>query len=236
MLEILTFATGSDGNLYFIKNETTKILIECGLNAKAIRKHLISKGIFISEIDGCVISHSHQDHCLSADYVSYYVKTYGTQQLCEKHSECIKIAPKKPFKIGDIKVLAIPIQHGECENNAFIFMDKDSCVFFGTDFSLMEQNVSNFAFDKIMIECNYDDNELAKELEKKQDEKHEKYLRQLSTHMSKVNCMVHLDNMNLSKCKEIILLHNSKFLLNKSNTINDFETKYNIKTIFANEK
>lgn len=236
MLEIITYASGSDGNLYLIKNSNTRILIEAGVDAKKIRKNLISDGMFITELDGCVISHNHQDHSLSADYVSYYVKTYSTQSVCKKYKDCVAVTPKVPFKIGDIKVLAIPIYHGECENNAYIFMDKDSCIFFGTDFSLMEQNVSNFSFDKIMIECNYDDNELAKELEKKQDEKHEKYLRQLSTHMSKVNCMVHLDAMNLSKCNEIILLHNSKFLINKNQTIKDFESKYGIKTIFANQE
>ena len=41
-----------------------------------------------------------------------------------------------------------------------VFLDKNSYIFFGTDFSLMEQNVSNFKFDKVYIECNYDDKEV----------------------------------------------------------------------------
>ena len=236
MIKIITFATGSDGNLYLLQNDKTKILVECGVNAKAIRKYLISKNIFISELDGCVVSHSHQDHCLSVDYVSYYIPTYSTKQLCETHSECRKIEPKVPFKIGDIKILPIPVEHGNCENNAFVFLDKDSCVFFGTDFSLMKQNVSNFKFNKVMIECNYDDNELQKCLENKETELREKYERQVSTHMSKINCMEHLDKMNLTSCDEIILLHNSKFLISKDNTIKEFTNKYNINTIYANEK
>ena len=54
--------------------------------------------------------------------------------------------------------------------------------------------------------------------------------------MSKINCMEHLDKMNLTNCDEIILLHNSKFLISKDNTIKEFTNKYNINTIYANEK
>ena len=31
MIKIITFATGSDGNLYLLQNDKTKILVECGL-------------------------------------------------------------------------------------------------------------------------------------------------------------------------------------------------------------
>ena len=153
-----------------------------------------------------------------------------------KYNDVIAMSILTPFKIGTIKILPIPIEHGKTENNAFVFMDKDSCVFFGTDFSLMSQNVGNFQFKKIYIESNYDDELLQSALDNENDEYKLKHIRQVSTHMSKENCKLHLRNMNLSNCKEIVLLHPSAFLIGKEKTKKEFEQEFRIKTYFAKEK
>lgn len=161
---------------------------------------------------------------------------YSTHEHHNKDNDVIGMSILTPFKIGTIKILPIPIEHGRTENNAFVFMDKDDCIFFATDFSLMEQNVSNFKFSKIFIECNYDDYLLQNTLEDENDEHKLKHIRQVSTHMSKENCKLHLKNMNLSNCKEIVLLHPSAFLLSKEKTKKEFEQEFKIKTYFAREK
>ena len=40
MIEIKSFASGSSGNLYYVKNENTKILLECGFVKEFIIKKL----------------------------------------------------------------------------------------------------------------------------------------------------------------------------------------------------
>lgn len=238
MIKITSFASSSEGNLYLLVSGKTKILLEAGVEKKKIRDYLLKENLMISELDGCIISHNHGDHSLSVEYVSDYIDTYVTMELFEKFENLHKICPKKPFKIGNVKILPIPIEHGEKENNAFVFMDKDSCVFFATDFSLMSQNVSNFKFDRIYIECNYDDIHIEHILEDSayKDERRMKYIRQVSTHMSKENCKKHLRKMNLSNCKEIVLLHPSAFLISKENTKKEFEKEFKIKTTFAEVK
>lgn len=236
MINIIPFASSSAGNMYVVKNEDTKILLECGLPKDKIQKNLSELGLLITDLNACIISHIHEDHSLSIKWVSDYIETYSTNELCKKWSICRKISPLIAFKIGNIKVLGIPLEHGKTENLGFVFMDKESCVFFATDFSLMRQNLSNFKFDKIYIECNYDDDLLKERLAVIEDSKHTKYMRQISTHMSKKNCIEHLKHMDLSKCKEIILLHPSAFLISKLKTKSDFEKELKIKTNFAKEK
>ena len=235
MLEFHDFATGSSGNCYLVTNEETKILIECGVKKKNLMRYLMSVGLNISQLDGCLTSHIHTDHTLSIEYVSDYIDTYSTREVHNKYSNVIALESKKPIMIGTIKVLPILVEHGSCENYAYVLMDKNSTMFFGTDFSLMSQNVSNFKFDTILIECNYDD-ELITDTLNNSNEQHIKYIRQVSTHMSKENCKVHLRNMDLSKCKKIVLLHPSAFLLGKTKTIEEIEQEFKIKTIFAKEK
>jgi phosphoribosyl 1,2-cyclic phosphodiesterase len=230
MLKIKCYASGSSGNLYLLQNETTNILLECGVDRKKIREFLKNNGLLITDLDACIVTHCHNDHTLSIDYVKDYVDTYVTHEMYQRTANTLKISPRIAFKINSIKILPIPVEHGKTENNAFVFMDKDSCVFFGTDFRLMEQNVSNFKFDKVFIECNYDDEKLAYALNINDDDFKTKHVRQLSTHMSKENCKEHLRNMDLSKCEEIYLLHSSKFLINAFETKNEFEKEFKIKT------
>lgn len=236
MISIITFASSSKGNMFLLTNEETNILLECGLNEKEIRKNLFNKKLMISDLNACLISHIHQDHSLGVDYVSDYIDTYSTYELADKFEKVKAIQVLKPFKIGTIKILPIPVEHGKTQNNAFVFMDKDSCVFWGTDFSLMQQNVSNFKFDRIFIELNYDDDMIKDFVNDEESENHKKYIRQISTHMSKENCKEHLRHMNLSNCKEIILLHASSFLLSKNNIKKEFEQEFKIKTNFGKEK
>ena len=236
MLDIKVFASSSKGNCYLLHNEETKILLECGVDKKTLRNYLLSfNKMILTDLDCCLCSHIHSDHLESADYVSEYIDVYSTYESSNRYDYIKALIPLQAMKIGTIKILPIPVEHGKTENNAFVFLDKDSCIFFGTDFSLMTQNVSNFKFDKVYIECNYDDDKLKEILSSENDELREKHIRQVSTHMSKENCKTHLRYMNLSKCKEIVLLHASAFLINKIYTKIEFEKEFKIKTNFAKE-
>lgn len=236
MLNIKCFASSSKGNLYLLENEETRILLECGVEKKELSRYLRCCNLLITDIDACIISHIHSDHSLSVEWVKEYIKVYSTHEHHSKDEDIIAMSILSPFKIGTIKILPIPVEHGKTENNAFVFMDKDNCLFFGTDFSLMSQNVSNFKFNKIFIEANYDDVLLQNALDNENNEYKIKHIRQCSTHMSKENCKLHLKNMDLSNCQEIILLHPSAFLIGKEKTKNEFEQEFKIKTYFAREK
>lgn len=237
MLDIYAFASSSKGNMYLVKNENTNILLECGLNEKNIRKLLVEQGITLLDVDGCLVTHIHNDHAMSIDYVSQYVDVYSNINVYNHYKNIKYVEPKKPFKINTIKIIPILVNHGMVDNYAYVFLDKNSCIFFGTDFSLMEQNLSNFKFDKVYIECNYDDKEVQSILDSGvEDDKRKKYIRQISTHMSKANCIKHLKMMNLSKCKEIVLLHASEFLISHKKTCEEFERIFRIHTTFAKEK
>ena len=126
MLEFHDFATGSSGNCYLVTNEETKILIECGVKKKELMRYLMSVGLNISQLDGCLTSHIHTDHTLSIEYVSDYIDTYSTREVHNKYNNVIALESKKPIMIGTIKVLPILVEHGSCENYAYILMDKNN--------------------------------------------------------------------------------------------------------------
>ena len=56
-ITIKTLASGSSGNCYLISDDTTTLLIECGLTVQKIKQGLKYR---LSGVDGCLISHQHQ--------------------------------------------------------------------------------------------------------------------------------------------------------------------------------
>ena len=63
MIKINVIASGSKGNCYLIEKDNSSLLIDPGISFKQIIKKTSGK---VYTVDGCLISHSHQDHCISA--------------------------------------------------------------------------------------------------------------------------------------------------------------------------
>ena len=210
MIHIDCFATGSSGNLYLVYNEDTRILLECGIPKEEIISNLRKKdNLRLSKLNGCIISHCHNDHCKSIEYVNQYLPVYANSSVFEKHSfNGFVIAHNSNFEIGSIRIKPIEVKHGKTPNLAFIFRDNDNTIFWGTDFSYV-QNLRNFKFDSIYIEINYIE-DFIKENFTEGSEDYIKVLRQINTHMGleiAINYILKL--WDLSRCKEINVIHMS---------------------------
>lgn len=215
MIKIEPFYSGSSGNCYIVSNEDTTILLECGIDSKELISILWKRKTNITKLNACLISHSHNDHSKCISYVSKYLPIYANQgvyNLCSFNGKII--GNNENFTIGSIRIKTISVYHGKTENNAFIFRDNDNTIFWGTDFSNMEANLSKFKFNKIYIEINYITdiiNKLKEEYQEKDDARVVKLVRQINTHMSLENAInVFLSSWDLSECDEIIAIHISK--------------------------
>jgi len=228
VIEIVSFKNGSSGNSYYVKNEDTKILLECGIKIKEITKklYLEDKG-FIGDCQACVVTHEHGDHCGSIEEVSRQIDTYALASVKNKFniSNYHEVKELEPFNIGSISLLPIPVNHGETQNTAYILKDKDSLILFATDFSLCEYDLSKFTFTELWLECNY-------VIERLPENYSVKFTRQINTHMSATNLVTHLERMNLINCKRINLIHLSKFSADKK-IMKERLSKFNIPIEFA---
>lgn len=125
-------------------------------------------------------------------------------------------------------MMSFNVMHGDAECFGFIFNDKEETILFITDFMCLNKNLSNFKFNKIFIECNY----VEDIIENKISNENDKYKRQINTHMSLENLVYLLSSnlLDLSKCKEINLIHLSKELSNYNLMKNTIENELKIKT------
>lgn len=207
MIQIQTIATGSKGNAYVITDGVTKLLIECGISFKAIQKALNYQ---TDDIQGCLISHEHLDHCkglpsvLKAGITVY--ASQGTKDGMDIDHHRIKVIQnKQPFQIGTWTILPFDVQHDVNEPFGFLLQNQEGeKLLFATDTYYIKYKFNGLTH--LMIECNYCQSVLDENVENGRIPVFLKR-RVMKSHFSLENLLEFLKANDLSKVQEIWLLH-----------------------------
>lgn len=219
MLDIKALASGSSGNCYRVSDGKTSLLIEAGIPIQKIKEGL---NFNLTEIAGCLISHEHGDHSKSiSDVIAAGVDCYlspGTIDVLDSidsnHHRIHAISAKKPLQVGSWVVKPFEVQHDANDPIGFILWSRntgDKLIYITDSF------YSKYIFNKpdyIMVECNYSEEILKKNVEAgKIHPVLEKRLKR--SHFSLENVKDFLNSNDLRNTKEIWLLHLSDTNSNK---------------------
>ena len=214
MIELNCLATGSTGNCYIVKIDGTPVILDAGCNWNKLMANQN-----LNEVEFAYISHYHKDHCANAENLKLRGVSIIDGITCK---EIVKNQIKTKFG-GKLRLYRIPIEHGKEENSALIIQSENECLLYATDFNLCEYDLSSFKFTHILVECNYLEDKV---------KGHEdiKTLRQINTHMGLDGLKIFLDNLDLSECKEIDLIHLSQQYSNDVIMGSAIYSRYKIKT------
>lgn len=203
--------SNSRGNAYILENDTEALLIECGVRFIEI-KHAIDFNL--SKIVGCLITHSHGDHCRAVHDVTHAgINVYATEGTCQELAEKWKPNPHRikprhmaiPFSIGSFRIIPFRTEHDTKEPCGFlIHHDETGVVLFLTD-----TVYSPFVFkglNNVIVEANYCDEILE---QKRQAGTTIEMLRDrvIESHMSLRNCKDLLAANDLSQVNNVVLIH-----------------------------
>jgi phosphoribosyl 1,2-cyclic phosphodiesterase len=207
MIEFKAYASGSRGNFYTVDDGSTKLMIECGLPFKEIQRILEFK---ISDITACLLSHEHKDHSRAVkDVIKVGIDVYmseGTAKEAGASGHRVKtILPKKQFNIGTWTILPFDTQHDAKEPLGFLlanqFGDK---LLFATDTYYIKYRFNDLSI--IAVECNFSRDILKANVANGLVPVELKN-RLLQSHFSLENVKEFLKANDLSKVREIWLLH-----------------------------
>lgn len=207
MIEVTALASSSKGNCYRITDGQTPLLLECGISYKEIQRGLNFK---MSEIQGCLISHEHGDHCKSLpDVLKSGIECYmspGTAEALEvDHHRLHRVEAKKPFKIGTWSILPFDVQHDVSEPFGFLLANKaGEKLLFATDTYYIKYKFSGLTH--ILIECNYSMKILDENMKRGSVPAIMKK-RLMKSHFSIENVKDFFKVNDMSKVEEIWLLH-----------------------------
>lgn len=207
MIKVLS--SNSQGNSYVIKSSTETLLLEAGIPFKNIKKEL---NFDLSNIIGCIYTHSHSDHskCIK-DMVNSSVDVFSAKEV---NQEVIKkynisshrlndIEPLKQFVLGEFSIVPFLGVHThnngeECPVLNYLIYHKElGKILFITDSYYVKNRFANV--DHILVECNYSEDVLSTLPPFR--------ARTIKSHMSLQTLKEMLATMDLSKTKDITLIH-----------------------------
>jgi phosphoribosyl 1,2-cyclic phosphodiesterase len=211
-MDIKIIASGSTGNCYVISDDVTTIMIECGISIREIQRRI---DFGISSIDGCLISHSHKDHCKAFnDLLRYSVDCYASKETWEQlggieHHRQHGIKPMKKFEIGTMLVIPFDLQHDIEGCLGFILISKETGekAAYITDSFYSKYKIPGLNY--LLIECNNDPEILNQNIENGTIPA-SLGNRLMQSHFSIDDVLDFLEANDLSKMEAIYLIHISE--------------------------
>lgn len=210
MIDIKVIGSGSSGNCYLANINGMKILLETGLPFKKIQKALNYK---ISEIDFCIITHSHKDHSKAVvDLMKHGIDVYMTDgtfsdlKIDDHHRRKRFIRNANggypSFHARNIIIIPFEAVHDVSEPVNFYIQDKNTkeSLIFVTDTAYLKYKIPDV--EVLMIECNY----VKSVLDKKVDDGELNISlrnRIVRNHMSLETLLEALKGVNLKRLRKI---------------------------------
>jgi len=203
-MEFIVHASGSAGNLYQVTSGDQSLVIDPGIPIKKIKRALAYR---LSAVTAALISHSHGDHSKAVhDLVKFgvpCVMTAPSAAALKINGHRLRtIEPLKQIDIDIFSIVAFPTQHDCPGSVGFLISDGVDKLLFATDtYYLHNQFVG---LNHIAIECNYSIKTLAPDLDPTVRK------RLYKSHFSLENVIKFLRSTDLSRLREIHLIHMSK--------------------------
>ncbi|MCL2357610.1 MAG: MBL fold metallo-hydrolase [Defluviitaleaceae bacterium] len=210
-MRIKILASGSKGNCYRISDGETSLLLEAGIPIREIQKGCDFR---LSGIGGCLVSHEHGDHAKTADtLMKKGIDVYASQGTAAAKGwsgHRLRIVKSMEyFDIGTFTVMPFALEHDAAENMGFFIISRETGerLLYVTDTHYVPYEFDGLTH--IMCECNYDHNILSANVRSGRIP-HTLATRIIDTHMSIDGFEEMLCEMNLTRVKQIYLLHMSE--------------------------
>jgi phosphoribosyl 1,2-cyclic phosphodiesterase len=204
-------ASGSAGNAYLVDDGDTRVLLDAGIPLNQIQR---ACGYTVSSLSACLITHCHKDHCKAVNgLLSMGVDVFmsaGTLKaltLYSRHRAHV-LAPLISLTIGTFEITALDVQHDAPEPFGYVLestMTGEKLLYF-TDTYYVKYRFDGLTH--IAAECNYDADSVRAQVEAG-DMPIERLPRLLKSHMSLEHLLEMLKANDLSKVRQIYLLHMS---------------------------
>ena len=170
-LFISSLNSGSNGNCYYIGNESEAVLVDAGITCREIEKRMKRLNLSIRKIKAVFVTHEHSDHIKGIEVFSkkYQLPVYITATTLinsgiriENHLATFFRA-NESIKIGTLNILPFPKFHDASDPNSFIVECKKIKVGIFTDIGLPCKHViAHFQqCHAAFLETNYDEKMLS---------------------------------------------------------------------------
>lgn len=167
-LGICSLASGSNGNCYLIKSNTTAILVDAGISAKQTGLRLENCQRSIADLSAILLTHEHSDHTtgvpalMKNDGIKLFVnrRTYTMLGFEVEKEKISFFETGDDFQIGDINVTSFRNSHDAADPTGFKFEKDGSTIVIVTDTGFVTEDAISQMMDAnlLVLESNHDEN------------------------------------------------------------------------------
>lgn len=127
-LKITSLNSGSNGNCYYVGNDSEAILIDAGISCKEIEKRMSRLNLSMKNLKAIFVSHEHSDHIKGVEVLSrkYQLPVYITNNTLNHSGLSL---PKEltrhfnsfePVLIGALSIVPFPKLHDASDPYSFV--------------------------------------------------------------------------------------------------------------------
>jgi phosphoribosyl 1,2-cyclic phosphodiesterase len=221
-MQLISLASGSKGNSYFVSSGKTSVLIDAGLSAKQLSLRLLDVGSDASQINAIFITHEHIDHIRGARVFAkkQNIPVFMNQGCFDAARERYQLEEIQdihlfetgvPFDYQDVIIHPMSITHDTADPVCFTIDDGKQSLGIVTDLGKMNKLVSTKLrkVDALVLESNHDLDMLKNN--KNYPENIKQRIRSNRGHLSNVqSAEAARDVIEHGKLKQLILAHLSE--------------------------
>jgi phosphoribosyl 1,2-cyclic phosphodiesterase len=175
-LRFCSFSSGSSGNCYFVRTDTTTLLVDTGISASRIMQSLVRAQTDADEVRGILITHEHSDHISGLTVTAKRLAdasvfaSRGTHEAARESRLKINIPEDRKeifdtgdsFRIGDIDVQTVALSHDAADSSGYILKSGEGEVAIITDTGVFSEALVSASADAdiLVLESNHDEDML----------------------------------------------------------------------------
>ena len=165
-LYITSLNSGSNGNCYYVGNNTDAVLIDVGLSCRETEKRMDKLGLNMKTVKAIFVSHEHGDHIKGVSTLAnkYNLPVYITAKTAIHGPRLISHIAKtftasQPVAVGDLNITAFTKFHDAADPHSFIISYNNITVGVLTDIGTVCKEVINYfkQCHAVFLESNYDE-------------------------------------------------------------------------------
>jgi phosphoribosyl 1,2-cyclic phosphodiesterase len=170
-LQITSLASGSSGNAFLVQTANGPLLVEAGLAARTLDRHLRRRGVDPATLQGIVISHEHHDHVqgaatLARRYGVPIIASMGTAAAMgdEWKGLDVRVLDTEGLTIGGADVYGFPVPHDANEPQGILLAHGGHTAAWALDLGHVPEYLAPILgqADLVVVEANHDRERLIK--------------------------------------------------------------------------
>lgn len=164
-MKVKVLASGSKGNSTYIESDSTKLLIDLGINYISLKKKLEEINVDTNKINGVLITHTHNDHIkgLASFIKKTNAKVYVPITIAEQLSSIIPKANicilDRITKINEIEIELLRTSHDAPGSVGYKINTEEKTLVYITDTGYINERYFNRLKDAdiYILESNHDE-------------------------------------------------------------------------------